>query len=220
MLYFLCYAPLLKKSTYCAYIEIPWTLAYMKAQHLPVMLEYAQSLLLSSYALLQVDLKPSLHCSKAVATAMRVLSMIRRTFVNISKDLFVFLYKTYIKPHLEYFSSIWSPSLLKNIEAFEKVQRQATKMVRGYMYLSYEKRLKSLNSYTLFRQHHRGDLIKTYKILNGYYDIDSTKFFILADAGTTRGHHMKLYKYHIRLNLRSNFLLKELLIVGIIYHKR
>ena len=37
------------------------------------------------------DLKSSLHCSKAVASAMRVLSMIRRTFVNISKDLFVFL---------------------------------------------------------------------------------------------------------------------------------
>ena len=31
------------------------------------------------------DLKPSLHCCKAAASAMRVLSMIRRSFVNISK---------------------------------------------------------------------------------------------------------------------------------------
>ena len=39
------------------------------------------------------DLKPSLHCSKAIATTMRVLSMTRRTFANISKELFIILYK-------------------------------------------------------------------------------------------------------------------------------
>ena len=88
------------------------------------------------------------------------------------------------------------------------------------MYLSCEQRLKSLNLYTLFCRHHRGDLIEVYKILNGCYD--STKFFTLADAGTTKGHHMKLYKYHTRLKLMSDqtFLLKELLIVGIIYLKK
>ena len=49
------------------------------------------------------DLKPSLHCCKAAASAMKVLSMIR-LFVNISKKLynFIFLYKTYVRPHLEY----------------------------------------------------------------------------------------------------------------------
>ena len=40
------------------------------------------------------DLKPSLHCCKAAASAMRVLSMMRRSFINISKELFVFLYTT------------------------------------------------------------------------------------------------------------------------------
>ena len=62
---------------------------------------------------------------------MRVLSMIRRTFVNISKDLFAFLYKTYVRPHLEYCASIWSPSLAKDIDVLEKVQKWAMKMVTG-----------------------------------------------------------------------------------------
>ena len=39
---------------------------------------------------------------------MQVLSMIRRSFVNvyISKELFIFLYTTYVRPHLEYCAPI------------------------------------------------------------------------------------------------------------------
>jgi len=47
------------------------------------------------------DLKSSMHCTKAVAFAMRVPYMIKR---KISKQPFVFLYKTYVRPHLEYCS--------------------------------------------------------------------------------------------------------------------
>jgi len=67
-----------------------------------------------------------------VASAMRVLAMIRRAFVSISKELFVFLYRAYVRPHLEYCVPICSPySLAKDIDALEKVQKRATKMVRG-----------------------------------------------------------------------------------------
>jgi len=34
---------------------------------------------------ISTDLKPSIHCCKTAASAMKVLSMIRRSFVNISK---------------------------------------------------------------------------------------------------------------------------------------
>ena len=127
-----------------------------------------------------MDLKSSLHCActKAMASAMRVLAMIRREFFNTSKELFVFLYTTYVWPHLEYCVPIWSPSLAKDIDALEKVQKRATKMVRGLGNLPYEQRLKSLDLYTLFCRRQRGDLIEVYKILNGYYDIDPTNFFI------------------------------------------
>ena len=137
--------------------------------------------------------------------------MIRRTFVNISKVLFVFLYKTYVRPHLEYCVSIWSPSLAKDIYVLEKVQKRATKMVRGLGHLPYEQRLKSLDFYTLFRRRQRGDLIEVFKILNGYYEIDPTKFFTLTDVSNTRGHHMKLLKSYTRLNARSNFFTQRII---------
>ena len=41
--------------------------------------------------------------------------------------------------------------------------------------------------------------------LNGYYDIDSAQFFIWSKVTSTRGHSMKLFKSHTRLNIRSNF---------------
>ena len=91
------------------------------------------------------DLKSSLHCTKVVTSAVRVLSMISRAFVTISKELFVFLYRTHAWQHLEFCVPIWSPSLAKDIDALDKVQKRATKMVRGLGNLPYEQRLKSLD---------------------------------------------------------------------------
>ncbi|XP_065895667.1 uncharacterized protein [Dysidea avara] len=73
-------------------------------------------------------------------------------------------------------------------------------MVRGLGHLPYEQRLKYIDFYTLFRRRQRGHLIEVFKILNGYYEIDPTKFFTLTDVSNTRGHHMKLFKSHTRSN--------------------
>ena len=59
--------------------------------------------------------------------------------------LFVFLYRMHVQPYLEYSVSIWSPSLAKDIDALEKVQKKATKMVRGLGNLPYEQTLKSVD---------------------------------------------------------------------------
>ena len=136
---------------------------------------------------------------------MRVVAMIRREFVNISKELFIFFYRTYVQLHLEYRAPTWSPSLAKDINALEKMQKRATKMVRGLENLPYEQKLKSLDMYILFCGHQCGNLIEVYKMLNGYYDIDPTNFFVLSDTSNTRDHHMKVFKCHTRLNVRSIF---------------
>ena len=78
------------------------------------------------------------HCTKAVASAM---SSFHDQKVICQKVVSCF-YKTYVRPDLEYYASIWSPNLAKDIDALEKVQRHATKMVRGLGLLSYEQRLK------------------------------------------------------------------------------
>ena len=44
----------------------------------------------------------SLQCDKASAKAMQSLGLIKRTFTNLTKESFLILYKTYVRPHLEY----------------------------------------------------------------------------------------------------------------------
>ena len=75
------------------------------------------------------DLKPSTHCSKAAAKAMSCLGLVKRSFKHIDPEGFQILYKTYIRPHLEYSVQAWSPYMEKDIQCLEKVQRRATKLV-------------------------------------------------------------------------------------------
>jgi len=67
------------------------------------------------------NFKSSLKCRKVAAKATSILGMIRRNFKKISRQCFITLYKTYVRPHTEYCVQTWSPSLISDIECLEKV---------------------------------------------------------------------------------------------------
>jgi len=102
---------------------------------------------------------------------------IKKVLQTFSVDLLRFLYKMYVKPHLEYCIQVWSPYLTKDINLLEKVQRRATKLLPHLFDLPYETRLEKLGLYPLYCRRQRGDLIETYNILNGYYGINPASFF-------------------------------------------
>ena len=106
--------------------------------------------------------------SNVVQKANGVLASIKRTFKYINIDSFPVLYKSLVRPHLEYCNSIWSPYMVKDIKLMESVQRRATKIVPTLSLLPYEERLKLLDLPTL-KYRRRGDMIITYKMLNGQY---------------------------------------------------
>src|SRR6218665_1186548 len=80
--------------------------------------------------------KPSRQCDESSKKANSTLGMIRRTIVTRDKDTILRLYKTLVRPQLEYCIQVWSPYLKQDMEKLEKVQRRATKMIQGYKYLS------------------------------------------------------------------------------------
>ena len=51
---------------------------------------------------LSSTLRPSVQCLKAYSKAMQSLATIKRSFKYITQDSFSILYKTYIRPHIEY----------------------------------------------------------------------------------------------------------------------
>ena len=148
-------------------------------------------------------LKFSEHINVKVNKANQILGCVKHTFKHMTKDIFNLIYKSMVRPHLEYGSVIWNPHLKKDMDAIERVQRRATKLVPGIKNLSYEDRLKSLELPTLKFRRDRADIIETYNILTGKHIINMdcccqscpNKLMFQKSVSTiTRGHSMKLQK--------------------------
>jgi len=73
-----------------------------------------------------------------------MLGMIKRTIVYKNPHILVTLYKSLVRPHLEYRCSAWSPYYQKDKDSFEKVQRRFTRMFKELKELDYHDRLQSL----------------------------------------------------------------------------
>ena len=76
-------------------------------------------------------MKVSEQCAIAAAKGNQILGLIRRNIVYKEKELIIPLYKTIVRPHLEYCIQAWRPYRKKDIDILERVQRRATKMIQS-----------------------------------------------------------------------------------------
>ena len=115
------------------------------------------------------------------------------------------MYRTYIRPHLEYCTPTWSPYLTKDNDALEQVQHRATKLVKNLSTLPYEDRLISLQLQSVYHRRQCGDLIETFKILHNFTNVNLGTVFTFNTGQPTRGHPFKLTKSRCNLELRKHF---------------
>ena len=116
--------------------------------------------------------KNNLQAEKSINRANHELGKMRKTFKFFNIKLFRILYPTFIRPQLEFASSVWNVLSKENVKRIESIQRRATKMVLEIRHMGYEERLRVLGLTNLDDRRKRGDMIQIYKIVNGIEEVE------------------------------------------------
>jgi hypothetical protein len=137
------------------------------------------------------DIKWHTQAKIAANKATRAMGMLKRTFKHWDIQSFKTLYCSTVRPHLEYASTAWSPHMKQDIKTLERVQRQATKVIRSIAHLPYDQRLKIVGLTRLSIRRDRGDAIQYFNCKNNYNYIAwhhiNTLSNSLSSTGPARG---------------------------------
>ena len=128
------------------------------------------------------DLSRGNHISISVIKANKILGSIERSVGTANANVFSMLYKSLVRPILEYAAPVWCSYLVKDILTLENVQRRASRLVlnqrKGDM--PYEDRCKLLKWPTLSDRRTFLSLIECFKIVFGFYHLKNLKTFLIS----------------------------------------
>ena len=155
------------------------------------------------------NLSSKKYIEKIRAKANTLSHILHRTFLTHNHTFHINLFKTYIRPILEYNTCSWSPHLQSDIKSVESVQRRFTKIVcqkSNINFSNYEDRLIKLNLDSLQTRRDKTDLVMLYKIIYGLVDIDLSHFFSFSNF---HGHNLRRHNLHIKRHRPAKTLVRQ-----------
>ena len=147
--------------------------------------------------LIDDELKFHKQTAAAIKTANRVLGVVKKSFSYFDDKNLPLIYKSLIRPHLEYGNIVWGPFYREDKMAIERVQRRATKLVPRIKHYTYGERLRELHLPSLLHCRRRGDMMFAYKLVTERLNINNDDFFRISHL-TTRGHNIFFTKNMLR----------------------
>ena len=168
--------------------------------------------------ILSKDLKWSKYISSISTKATITAHTVLRAFQTNNIDIIINLYKMYVRPTLEYNTSIWNPNYIKDINCIENVQRRFTKRLcqkNNIKFNSYTERLQLLNLETLESRRLQRDVILMFKIYHNLIDVNFQEFFSASISSSNynlRGNSFRLHlPKHSGSTVRHNFFTNRIL---------
>ena len=166
----------------------------------------------------KLDWSPQIDYVKAKAYAS--LGKLKRTFINWTPYTFRILYTVFVRPHLEFCATVWSPWNIGDVASLESVQKNATKLVPSIRSLHYAERLAILNLPTLEQRRIRGDLIQFFKCQSGINKVKWSNpplphpsLLTSGPASNIRGHDHRLVREAVsNCSHRENFFTNRVIV--------
>ena len=164
------------------------------------------------------------HVDAIVNNADIVVGLQKRTVGSKNREIFSMLYKSLVRPILEYAFPVWSPYLVKDSLALEKVRRRALRIALSQKLckMSYEEWGMLLNWNTLQHRRECLSVVECYKTVFGLNGLDLDDYFEFCRSKNSRANHpfkiqTKLakvnsfrYSFFVRIVKKWNSLLNHL----------
>lgn len=161
--------------------------------------------------ILDKKLSFSEHCETIAKKAERVTYNIFRALSTNSKTHLLLAYKSYVRPILEYGTTVFNPHLKRCIQRLESVQNSYTRKLwlrlNGYDYTSIpsapdRNKIFELESLAIRRK--RNDLIMIFKMMTGKVALPLTELYTVHHS-TTRGCRSKIHYSTAKSCVRASF---------------
>ena len=125
----------------------------------------------------------------------------------IRRNTVISLYKTLVRPLLEYNSIIWSSYSREYNDKIENIQMKMLRYVetRPIRSLSYQEKLKRNKLLTLSARRIKHQLLFLFKLKNNRVNLPFDDFFQINPSKKTRGNVHKLYIPKTKTKLYQNF---------------